>query len=116
MRPVCAWVLTASVVLGAPPALAEGGPLAARPPAPTVLVLVAPKLPAEPAPRRRFVLTLSREIELAAGTLMKNLGAAGYYRVAPGLAWGAGASVTRIELPTGRLRAFQILTVLRFNF
>jgi hypothetical protein len=61
-------------------------------------------------------LRLSRNVDVSVSSLLKSLGAATYYRVAPGLALGAGPSVAALELPSGRLRALQLFTVLRLKF
>jgi hypothetical protein len=59
---------------------------------------------------------LPRKVDVSVASLMKSLGAATTYRVAPGVGLGAGSSVAVVELPAGHLRALQLFTVLRIKF
>jgi len=59
---------------------------------------------------------LPRRVDVSVASLMKSLGGATCYRVAPGVELGAGSSVAVVELPAGRLRALQLFAVLRIKF
>jgi hypothetical protein len=82
--------------------------------APALLGITAAPPPATHRPLSSF--RVSRDIELAVSSVMKSVGGAAYYRLAPGLALGAGGAVATLEVPSGRLRALQLLTLLRFKF
>jgi hypothetical protein len=85
--------------------------------APTLIGLAVAPSPASPASRKlASSFRLPRSVDVSVSSLLKSLGAATYYRVAPGFALGAGGGVAALELPSGNLRALQLLTVLRWKF
>jgi hypothetical protein len=112
---VCALLVSAMLAVGPPtraPSLGlDHDSLRASP----ALIGIA-AAPAPAAPKKSAPFRLSRDVDVSVITLMKSVGGAAYYRVAPGLALGAGSSVAALDLPSGQVRALQLLAVLRFKF
>jgi hypothetical protein len=112
---ICASLVAAMVALGPTsraPSLVPGDDSLRA--APALIGIAAAAAPA--AHKQHSAFRLSPDVDVSVITLMKSLGGATYYRVAPGVALGAGSSVAALDLPGGQVRALQFLAVLRFKF
>jgi len=62
------------------------------------------------------VLRLSNSTELTGGRLLTSFRAAVSYKITPTFSVGVGPAVSRLDLPEGRVRAYEGIGFLRFTF
>lgn len=107
--------------------LGTGTPtLTAQPPAPFVVaaeqtVHIGRRLTLMPSSsltggRPGPVLRLSNSTELTGGRILTSFRAAVAYRLTPTFSVGLGPAVSRLDLPEGRVRAYEGIAFLRFTF
>jgi hypothetical protein len=122
MHSLCVMLLQAMLCLGL------GVPsLTAQPPAPVPLVSVRPfasvasRLSLLPSTslaggRPGPVLRLSDSTELTGGRILTSFRVTVAYKLSPDISFGLGPSVSKLDLPEGRVRAYEGLAFLRFRF
>jgi hypothetical protein len=108
--------------------LGSGTPsLTAQPPAPFVLTAEQPvqllhsRLSVMPSSslsggRPGPVLRLSNSTELTGGRILTSFRVAFAFRFTPRFSVGLGPSVSKLDLPEGRVRAYEGIAFLRFTF
>jgi hypothetical protein len=122
MLPACAKLVPAMLCLasGASPPARQPSPvvslLSARPfPSPTARLTVSP-LTFSAGGGASPVLRLSNSTELTGGRILTSAGLTIRYSFHPGVSIGIGPSVSRLDTPEGRVRAFEGVAFLRFSF
>jgi len=69
-----------------------------------------------PGGRPGPVLRLSNSTELTGGRLLTSFRLAVSFKFTPSVSFGIGPSVSRLDLPEGRVRAYEGIAFLRFTF
>ena len=69
-----------------------------------------------PGGRPGPVLRLSDSTELTGGRILTSFRLAVAYKLSPEFSLGVGPSVSKLDLPEGRVRAYEGVAFLRFTF